>query len=70
MMYAENRAFYQIASFRDKNSKISVSKGRLKQVRRVLSFFIFFFSRVLVRQISITLPRKGLFIKPSHLGQV
>lgn len=69
MMYAENRAFYQIASFRDKNSKISVSKGRLKQVRRVLSLF-FFFSRVLVRQISITLPRKGLFIKPSHLGQV
>lgn len=59
MMYAENRAFHQIASFRDKNSKISVSKGRLKQV-----------SRVLVRQISITLPREGLFIKPSLLGQV
>lgn len=59
MMYAENRAFHQIASFRDKNSKISVSKGRLKQVRRVL-----------VRQISITLTREGLFIKPSFIGQV
>ena len=59
MMYAENRAFYQIASFRDKNSKISTSKGGLKQV-----------SRVLLRQISITLPREGLFIKSSHLGKV
>lgn len=56
MIYAENKAFYQIASSRDKNSKISVSKGRLKQV-----------SRVPVRQIGITLPKEGLFIKPSHL---
>lgn len=39
--------------------EISVSKGRLNQV-----------SRVPVRQIGITLPKKGLFIKLSHLDKV
>lgn len=58
MIYAETRALYQNSSFKDKNSRISVSNGGLKQI-----------SRVPLRQKGIRLPKEGHFIKHSHLDK-